>query len=151
MRRAISVRRFGSWPEDNVVATVTLDFTDRHRRRIRLTDNVGQPFLLDLGEATRLDDGDGLVLEDGGFIRVAAAAEAVMDIRCANPVLGLRVAWHMGNRHTPLQVLEDGRMRIGADEVLAAMAVGLGAEVSRHRAPFTPEAGAYHDHGRNGL
>jgi urease accessory protein len=59
----------------------------------------------------------------------------------------LRIAWHVGNRHTPLQILPDGRLRIGADEVLADMIVGLGAEVRRHRAPFTPEAGAYHEHG----
>lgn len=147
MRRAISFRRSGGWPEDAALATVTLDFTDRHRRRIRLTDDVGQPFLLDLSEATRLDDGDGLVLEDGSFIRVAAAAEVVMDIRYPDSVLGLRIAWHVGNRHTPLQILPDGRLRIGADEVLADMIVGLGAEVRRHRAPFTPEAGAYHEHG----
>ncbi len=147
MRRAISVRRSGGWPEHTALATVTLDFTGRHRRRIRLTDDVGQPFLLDLSEATRLDDGDGLVLEDGSFIRVAAAAEAVMDIRCRDSVLGLRIAWHVGNRHTPMQILHDGCLRIGVDEVLADMIVGLGAEVKRHRAPFTPEAGAYHELG----
>lgn len=147
MRRAVSVRRAGGWPEGDVVATVTLGFTDRHRRRIRLTDDGGKPFLLDLGEATRLDAGDGLVLEGGGFIRVAAAEEAVIDITCTTRVLGLRVAWHLGNRHTPLQVLDGGGLRVAADEVLADMAVGLGAKVRRRRAPFTPEAGAYHDHG----
>ena len=141
------VRRAGSWSDNEAVATVTLDFADRYRRRIRLTDDAGASFLLELGKATRLEEGDGLVIEDGGVIRVVAAKEEVMDLRCPSPVMGVRIAWHIGNRHAPLQVLEDGRLRVGADEVLAAMAAGLGAEVTCCRAPFTPEPGAYYDHG----
>ena len=53
MRRATSVHAKGTWPQDREVATVTLDFEDRHRRRIRLVDDGGADFLLDLPEATR--------------------------------------------------------------------------------------------------
>ncbi len=150
MRRVTKLYRRGSWPEDRVVCTVTLPFDKRHRRRIRLTDDEGKPFLLDLLKATLLTDGDGLALENSGFIQVHAAEEPVADIRCGNAAHAARVAWHIGNRHAPVQVLKDGRLRIGDDHVLVHMVEGLGAEVYRHPAPFSPEPGAYaglpHDH-----
>jgi urease accessory protein len=58
-----------------------------------------------------------------------------------------RFAWHIGNRHAPVQVLSDGSLRIRDDHVLVAMLEGLGASVVRRRAPFSPEPGAY---ARNG-
>lgn len=148
MRRATSVIRAGQGA-DAPAATVTLAFADRHRRRIRLTDDTGEPFLLDLPDATRLGHGDDLVLEDGGHIRIAAAVEAVADITGTDPAHTARIAWHIGNRHTPVQVLDDATLRIADDHVLVAMAEGLGATVLRHQAPFAPEPGAYasgHDH-----
>ncbi len=125
------------------MATVTLDFEDRYRRRIRLHDDEGEPFLLDLAEATRLADGDGLVVSDGGYIRVCAADEAVADLRCRNLTETARVAWHIGNRHIPVQVLADGALRIRHDHVIVDMARLLGAEVEQKTAPFSPEPGAY--------
>jgi urease accessory protein len=154
MRRARQVKAPGSWPAEAAAASVTLAFADRHRRRIRLTDDAGEAFLLDLEEARMLRDGDGLVLEGGGVIRVRAAAEPVADIRCGSAAALARIAWHIGNRHVALQVLEDARacaLRIADDHVLRAMVEGLGARVVRRRAPFQPEPGAYaagagHDH-----
>jgi urease accessory protein len=139
-------------------ATVTLAFDDRHRRRIRLSDDSGGDFLLNLADAVLLSDGDGLLLDDGGIIAVRAAEEPVADIQCRDVAHGVRVAWHIGNRHTAIQVLDGGRLRISDDHVLVAMAEGLGARVLRHAAPFQPEPGAYastqgndhdhdHDHG----
>jgi urease accessory protein len=132
------------------VATVTLGFDDRHRRRIRLTDDAGADFLLDLPEAATLVEGDGLGLEGGGIIAVRAADEDVIDVR-AEPALLARLAWHLGNRHLPVAFGPD-HLRIRADHVIADMLAGLGARVERRRAPFTPEPGAYaqrdghHDH-----
>ncbi|MEK9660371.1 MAG: urease accessory protein UreE [Alphaproteobacteria bacterium] len=143
MRRAIEVRSAGQWPEGEAVASVTLDYDDRFRRRFRLTDDAGKPFMLDLAEATRFGEGDGLKLADGGFIRVRAAGEAVADLRCADPVATTKLAWHIGNRHISLQVLEDGALRIRDDHVIVAMAERLGASATRHVAPFAPEDGAY--------
>lgn len=143
MRRAIEVKRAGQWPADAAVASVTLDYEDRFRRRFRLTDDAGEPFMLELAEATQLGEGDGLVLEGGGFIRVCAAGEAVADLRCATPVETTKLAWHIGNRHFPLQVLDDGALRIRADHVIVAMAERLGATVEPRTAPFAPEDGAY--------
>lgn len=150
MRRAIERIGVGKWPEKEEVATVTLDFDDRYRRRIRLSDDGGEDFLLDLPAAVRLAQGDGLLLDHGGYIRVQAAEEEVLDIQCDDVVLAARVAWHIGNRHTPIQVLDDGRLRIRDDHVLAKMLEGLGARVYRCQAMFTPEPGAYTEHDVSG-
>lgn len=150
MRRATQHIAAGDWPEAQAIATVTLDFDDRHRRRIRLADDSGEDFLLDLAEAARLEDGDGLSLAEGGFIGVKAAAEAVLDIHCRDTVQTARIAWHIGNRHVPIQLLDDGGLRIRDDHVLAAMLEGLSATVTARQAPFSPEPGAYADsHGTN--
>lgn len=133
----------GNWSPAAEVAEVTLAFDARHRRRFRMTDGQGEPFLLDLKQPTLLNDGDGLVLDDDGIIRVRAAEEDVADIRGGTPTDTARLAWHIGNRHTPLQVLPDGVLRIRDDPVIVAMLEGLGGIVTRRRAPFSPEPGAY--------
>jgi urease accessory protein len=143
MRRATRVHPAGSWPQGEAVSGVTLDYEDRFRRRIRLVDDSGAEFLLDLADATRLGDGDGLALDGGGYVRVHAADEAVADLRCVSPVATATLAWHIGNRHVPLQVLADGTLRIRDDHVIVAMAARLGAAVERRTAPFAPEEGAY--------
>jgi urease accessory protein len=142
MRRAVAVHRRGQWPEDAMVDLVTLAYLDRHRRRIRLVADSGEPFQLDLARAQRLGDGDGLELDDGGYIWVRAAPEAVLEITVENPTDLLRIAWHLGNRHLPLQAL-DGRLRIRDDHVIGAMVTGLGGHVVKLEAPFDPELGAY--------
>lgn len=142
MLRAVAVARGGE-----TVDRITLDYDARHRRRRRLVSDGGLEFLLDLPHATALRDGDRLVLEDGRAVRVEAAAEPVVDVT-GSPAVLLRVAWHLGNRHCPTQLLPEG-LRIRDDHVLVGMVEGLGGKVARHEAPFDPEAGAYaraHDH-----
>lgn len=151
MRRAIAVHTRGHWPDEAAVDAVTLPYLDRHRRRIRLVADTGTPFLLDLPRAQHLMEGDGLELDNGSYIRVRSAAEPVIEIAADSPTDLLRIAWHIGNRHLPLQALDD-RLRIRADHVIAAMVEGLGGHVTRLDAPFDPEIGAYagaahgHDH-----
>jgi urease accessory protein len=152
MRRAVAVFSPGSWPAAETAGVVTLAYHDRHRRRVRMSDDGGAEFLLDLPHAAVLGDGDGLALEGGGYLRVRAATEAVADIAADSPEHLARLAWHMGNRHVPAQVLSDGVLRILDDHVLVDMARGLGAKIVRHHAPFAPESGAYagghgHSHG----
>lgn len=108
-----------------------------------MTDDDGLAFLLDLPQAALLGDGDGLALDGGGIIRVAAAAEPVCDIIGKSPAHTARLAWYIGNRHTPVQVLDDVTLRILDDHVLVRMLEGLGASVRKRRASFTPEPGAY--------
>jgi urease accessory protein len=142
MRRAILVHGCGHWPEAAALDTVTLAYLDRHRRRIRLVADSGETFLLDLPRARHLGEGDGLELESGGYIRVRAAAEPVLEIEADDHAALLRIAWHLGNRHLPLQVAGD-RLRIRADHVIAEMVVGLGGRLTPRDAPFDPEIGAY--------
>ncbi|AUG54298.1 urease accessory protein UreE [Thalassospira marina] len=149
MWRAIEHIPVGQTSAAELRGTVTLAFADRHRRRFRLMDDAGEPFLLDLPHAVRLGDGDFLRLADGGVIVVRAADEPVMTITCAGPVASARMAWHIGNRHTPMQVLKDGRLRIVHDHVLREMIIGLGGVVDAEIAPFDPERGAYHGLGGN--
>jgi urease accessory protein len=123
---------------------VTLAYLDRHRRRIRLMADSGLAFLLDLPHAQHFAEGDGLEFDTGGYLRVYAAAEAVLEIAAADRASLLRIAWHLGNRHLPLQVVGE-RLRIREDHVIAEMVTGLGGRITRLEAAFDPEFGAYVD------
>jgi urease accessory protein len=127
------------------VDRVVLDAGDRHRRRIALTGERGTEFLLDLDEAVALRDGDGLVLDDGAVVLVAGAPEALVEIRAAGALDCARLAWHLGNRHTDVQIVGD-KIRIRRDRVLEEMLRGLGAHLTPLEAPFDPEQGAPHGH-----
>jgi urease accessory protein len=142
MRRAVTAHRRGHWPEAAALDTVTLAYLDRHRRRIRLVADSGETFLLDLARAQHLAEGDGLELDNGGYILVRAAPEPVLEIAADDQATLLRIAWHLGNRHLPLQVAGE-RLRIRADHVIAEMVVGLGSRLTPLMAPFDPEIGAY--------
>jgi urease accessory protein len=122
--------------------TVVLDFDDRHRRRMAMTGTRGLEFLLDLENAVALRGGDALVLEDGRLIEVVAAPESLIEIRGSDPQHLVRLAWHLGNRHLPTQIMAKG-LRIRRDHVIEAMVKGLGARVIEIEAPFDPEGGAY--------
>ena len=150
MRRASEVKTAGTWNAAVAVDRVVLDADERHRRRITLTGEGGTAFLLDLPHATALRDGDGLVLEDGAIVRVAGKPEPLVEIAAASSHDLARLAWHIGNRHTDVQVVGD-KLRIRRDHVLEDMLRGLGARLTPVEAPFDPEHGAYghhhHDHG----
>lgn len=144
---ARSVQRRGSW--DGAHDLVVLDYDARLLRRKRLETVHGEGFLVDLAETTGLDHGDALRLDDGRLIEVIAAEEPLL------VVTGdlARLAWHIGNRHTPCQIEAD-RLLIRQDHVLEAMLRQLGAGIDRASEPFVPEGGAYgmgrtmgHDHG----
>ena len=143
MKRATKVLAPGTW--HGSVGTVSLTFDDRYRRRTKLTDTAGNAFLLDLEKPRVLQHGEGLMLEGGGVLAVVAADEPIADIHTHSVAETARVAWHIGNRHIPLQVLKDGSLRIRDDHVLVEMIEGLGAHVHRGLAPFSPEGGAYSD------
>ena len=122
--------------------TVAMDYDARLMRRKRLVTRSGAGFLVDLPEVTNLDAYWGFELEDGRAIRIEPAQEAVLVVTGDLP----RLAWHIGNRHTPCQI-EGDRLIIRDDHVLEHMLRGLGASITRATLPFTPEGGAY-GHGR---
>ena len=149
--RAIAVRPAGSW--QGAVDTVTLDYDSRFLRRKRLTADGGLVFVVDLAETVSLNDGDALALEDGTMVAVAAAPEPLVAVTGAGLA---RLAWHIGNRHTPCEIAAD-RLVIRHDHVLEEMLRGLGATLERFDGPFRPEGGAYghgrtmgHSHGPDG-
>jgi len=141
MIRATKVHAQCRWSEP-AADTVVLDFDDRHRRRMAMTGTRGLEFLLDLENAVALRGGDALVLEDNRLIEVVAAPETLIEIRGADPHHLIRVAWHLGNRHLPTQIMAKA-LRIRRDHVIEAMVRGLGARVIEIEAPFDPEGGAY--------
>jgi len=131
----------GQWntpPVDRVL----IDFDRRHRRRIVLRTVAGQDLLIDLPQAVRLRHGDGLVLDTGGIVAVEAQPEPLHDIHAHDAASLVRIAWHLGNRHLPVQLL-GAHIRIRRDHVIADMVRTLGGHVHDVDAPFDPEAGAY--------
>src|ERR1700739_294050 len=141
MIRAVEVKGQHRWTEAPA-DTVVLDFDDRHRRRMAMTGTRGLAFLLDLENAVALRGGDALVLEGGRLVEVSAAAEPLVEIKGADPHHLIRVAWHLGNRHLPTQIMSKA-LRIRRDHVIEAMVKGLGARVIEIEAPFDPEGGVY--------
>lgn len=139
--RATAVLPAGTW--DNPASDrVLIDWDRRHRRRILLRTEGGADVLLDLPQAVRLRHGDGLALDGGGVVRVEARPERLLDIHAHSPAELVRIAWHLGNRHLPVQLM-GSHIRIRADYVIADMVRGLGGHVAELDAPFDPEAGAY--------
>src|ERR1700753_4081070 len=111
MVRAVKVEPQHRWTEP-AADTVVLDFDDRHRRRMAMSGTRGLEFLLDLENAVAVRGGDAVVLGDGRLIEVVAAPEPLIEIRGADPLHLVRVAWHLGNRHLPTQITARGlRMR----------------------------------------
>jgi urease accessory protein len=152
VRRASEVRTASKWDTAAVIDRVVLDADERHRRRVVLTGERGTTFLLDLPHAVALKDGDGLVLDNGAIVQVCGKPEPLVEISAVGPPELARLAWHIGNRHTDVQVVGD-RLRIRRDHVLEGMLRGLGATVTPVEAPFDPEQGAYahgqHNHDRH--
>ena len=149
MKRALDIKKRGDWSGTQGIDRVVLAADDRHRRRLVMTGEQGTRFLLDLPHAAMLRDGDGLVLDDGSIVRVVGRPEPLIEIAAPSEAARLSIAWHIGNRHVEVQVIDD-RLRIRRDHVLEAMLLGLGATLTPIEAPFDPEQGAYahgHDDG----
>jgi urease accessory protein len=145
MQRAWTIKAAGTWNAAIAIDRVVLDADDRHRRRMALKGERGIAFLLDLPHATALRDGDGLVLEDGSIVGVTGKPEPLIEVTAATPHDLARIAWHIGNRHVPVQVIGE-RLRIRRDHVLEQMLRALGAQLNPIEAPFEPEPGAYSHH-----
>ncbi|MGH1368135.1 MAG: urease accessory protein UreE [Maritimibacter sp.] len=128
--------------------SVTLTYDERFLRRKVLVAESGERFLVDLAQTTSIGAQDAFVLNDGRQVLVKPAAEPLIEVTGDLT----RLAWHIGNRHTPAQI-EDSRILILHDHVMADLLGKLGA-ITRHVVePFTPEGGAYgfgrthgHDH-----
>jgi len=121
---------------------LSLPFELRQKSRLRTKLASGEEAGLFLEHGSILRGGDCLRANDGRIVLVVAADEELMEAKCATPFELVRAAYHLGNRHVPVQI-GDGWLRFQADDVLAQMLRGLKATVSKVSAPFEPEAGAY--------
>ncbi|MDU8928068.1 urease accessory protein UreE [Alisedimentitalea sp. MJ-SS2] len=139
--RCRDIRKTGKW--SGAYDLVTLSYDDRFLRRKKLTTVHDEAFLVDLAHTTSLDHGDAFELQDGRLIECIAAEEELLEI--TGPDL-TRLAWHIGNRHTPCQI-EVHRLLIQRDHVIHGMLSKIGASLREVVEPFTPEGGAY-GHGR---
>lgn len=131
--------------------TLTLPFDLRSRSRLAAVLDTGEEVALFLPRGTVLRGGDALVAEDGQLIRVEAAPQKVLRATCVDPHILLRAAYHLGNRHTPVEVGSD-YLQLEHDPVLRDLLLRLGLKVLAVEAPFEPEAGAYgggHKHGHD--
>jgi urease accessory protein len=137
----------GTWNAAHAADRITLDYEGRHRRRYRYHADGGLEFVLDLAQTTLLHDGDGLRFDDGRIVLVLAAPEALVAVTAKDTDALVKLAWHIGNRHLPAQLSAECIL-IRDDAVIVDMLRGLGANVEKIVAPFTPERGAYaHAHG----
>ncbi len=143
LRTAHSIKRAGSWAAEDAVEQVVLTYDERFLRRKVLKTRSDQKVLVDLDKTTSLDHGDALVLGDQNFVAVVAAEEPLLEVTGTDLV---RIAWHIGNRHTPCQI-ESQRLLLQRDHVMADMLQRIGAQTREVVEPFTPEGGAY-GHGR---
>jgi urease accessory protein len=148
VKRATRIMETSQWDGASAIDSVLLDADERHRRRVVLTGERGTTFLLDLSRPALLRDGDGLVLDDDTVVRVVGKPEPLVEIAAADAHALARLAWHLGNRHTDVQVLGE-RLRIRRDHVLEEMLHRLGATLTPIEAPFEPERGAYEHHGHD--
>lgn len=131
--------------------TAVLSYDQRERCRLRVILQSGGEAGLFLARGTVLPDGALLTGPEGKVVRIIAAQEPTYAIHCDDAHALLRCAYHLGNRHTQVQ-LGEGMLRMRVDPVLRDMVIGLGARVVEEAAPFEPEAGAYssggHHHGQ---
>lgn len=137
---AQDIRNAGDWSVS--IETCVMTYDERFLRRKVIKTVQGEDLLVDLKQTTSLNHGDAFVLTDGRFIDVIAAEEDLYEVTGDL----VRLAWHIGNRHTPCQV-EDRRLLIHRDKVIGHMLEHLGASLREVHEPFTPEGGAY-GHGR---
>ncbi|WP_298914199.1 urease accessory protein UreE [uncultured Roseobacter sp.] len=147
---AQKIHPVGTW--SGAASTCALSYEDRFFRRKKLTTQDGWSFVADFEKTVSLNHGDALALSDGKLVEVRAAPESLLAISGSDLP---RLAWHIGNRHTPCQI-EATRLLIQNDPVIAHMLTHLGATAMAVIEAFTPEGGAYgfgrthsHEHGHS--
>jgi urease accessory protein len=121
---------------------LSLAYDERKKSRLRVTSERGHEVAITLERGSTLRDGDLLAADSGQLLVVRAAAESVSEVGSADALALMRAAYHLGNRHVPLQI-EVGVLRYQHDHVLDGMVRELGLQVSQRMAAFEPERGAY--------
>ena len=151
MPRATSVLRVAERRDGSVVDTLILPHAQRQAQKGFLFGVKGTCVELDFPETVRLRTDDALLLDTGGLVEVVAEPEPLIEVRAADLPSLARLAWHLGDRHVPVQIMER-KLRLKRDASVEALLESLGAKAVAIEAPFEPEGGAYeasaggHDH-----
>jgi urease accessory protein len=125
---------------------IVMDAEARHLRRKLITLQHGDEVMVDLDKTTKFEDRDCLILDDGRLVQIIASDEELLEITARDATHLAQLAWHIGNRHLAAQI-EETRILIRQDHVIAKMLEKLGAKIQIVRETFTPEHGAYaHEH-----
>src|ERR1700742_2111517 len=151
MPRATRVLKAGHRHDRPLADTLILDYTQRSAQKVSATGLKGLVVDIDLHEPARLRTDDLLELDDGTLVEVVAAPEPLLEVRATDAAALARLAWHLGDRHVPVEALPN-RIRARRDDAIAALLTSLGAKVTTIEAPFEPEGGAYesaHGHGHH--
>jgi urease accessory protein len=158
MPRATRVVTAAERTDAPVADTLILPHAQRQAQKGFLFGVKGTCVELDFAEPVRLRTDDALVLDGGGLIEVVAEPEPLIEVRATDLPSLARLAWHLGDRHVPVQIMER-RLRLKRDEAIEVLLQSLGAKVTAIEAPFEPEGGAYeaaaahghhhHDHGHD--
>jgi urease accessory protein len=159
MRRIVRVIRPAASDAARLTGSVMLGADQRRIQTGQLTAANGTAIGFMLPEPVLLRMGDALELDDGSLIEVVIEPEPLIEARGKDVTHLARLAWHLGDRHVPVQIMTN-RLRLRRDAALEAMLTGLGARLTPIEAPFDPEGGAYatsqvhdhhgHDHGHRG-
>jgi urease accessory protein len=162
MPRATSVQPAAQRKGGNVIDTLILPYAQRQVKQGFAFGVKGICVEIDLAEPARLRTDDALVLDNGELIEIVAEAEPLIEVRAHDFAALARLAWHLGDRHVPVQILER-RLRLTRDPAIETLLQSLGAKTALIDAPFEPEGGAYeaaqahgqdhhhgHDHHRHG-
>lgn len=141
-----------------IADTVILDYAQRSAQKITVAGIKGARIDIDLHAPSLLRTDDLLELEDGAVVEVVAAPEPLIEARTTDVSALARLAWHLGYRHVPVQVLPN-RIRAQRDAAIEALLKSLGVKLAHIEAPFEPEGGAdeqapaqgraHHDHGHH--
>ncbi|MDB9971344.1 urease accessory protein UreE [Alphaproteobacteria bacterium] len=141
-----SWKKKGDWPLNKVKYQITLVACDRLCRRKNLILDNGMKVFLALDRVVNFKNGDALELENGLWVEIIAAKEKVIDIISLNNMHQSLLAWHLGNRHLAVQIIDEKKIRIEYDHVIFDMMKGLKAELDITNNIFEPELGAYGSH-----
>ena len=141
-----SWRRKGNWPIDKAKYTITLNASERFCRRKNLILDNGKKVLIALDKVVNFNDSDGFELENGEWIKINAAKEKIIDINTNDNEHQSLLAWHLGNRHLAMQIINEKLLRIEYDHVILDMLKVLNTRVFIREDIFEPELGAYGAH-----
>ena len=136
----------GTWPTEKAKHTITLAASERFLRLKKLKLDDGESININFESVTQVRDNDGLYLDNDEWVKIQASEEKILNVECKSDIHLALIAWHIGNRHCALQILDNRNIRIENNNVIREMLIKLGANVKIDEDIFEPEPGAYGGH-----